>query len=112
MTERVHGTPEIGAWFERDVSWLRADLGAALDFGLDANVEQAIRVLQTRGTILAMNDGAGANELELLFGHAAGAFTDLSAETATSILADLQAELAKVLPGATLTLGTGFLVKV
>lgn len=112
MTVKVNGSPKAGVWFERDISVLNVNIVEELDFGVDANVETTIRVITTRGTILAMNEGATTSDLVIVLGHAAGAFTDLSAETPTSVLAELQAELVKVFPGAVITLGDGFLAKV
>lgn len=105
MTERVNGSPKQGAWFERDVSWLKVTLAAAADYGINGNVEHSIEVLETRGTVLAFNEGASSTELSVLLGHAGGAFEEL--DGSSPVLAELAAGADIV----SVEVGSGFLIK-
>lgn len=81
MTDKVNGAPVEGAWFERDVTWIKIT-PASVDFGtVDGDVEKALRQLTTRGTVLAAY--ANGADVDVCLGHAAGAFANAFGDAGT-----------------------------
>ena len=106
MVAKVNGTPKEGFWAEKDVSYLRVVSTAtpfAIPFTVDGFAEKVVRVLQTRGTVIAISRETNATA-HFIFGHAGGAFT-------SAVLTQLKADLDALGAGTfTLTLGTKFTV--
>jgi hypothetical protein len=106
MVAKVNGNPEQGVWFERDVSFVEITSTASdfevADFDVNGIVDQVVRVMQTRGTVLGISR-EDDNVLHLVYGHAGGEFT-------VAILDELKAELDAIADTGTfsLVLGTGW----
>lgn len=70
MTAKINGGPKMGVWGEQEVTFLKATFSAAADgasayslFGVpDGLLDQLVRYIETKATILAISDYNGSTE--------------------------------------------------
>ena len=118
MTTKVNGYPVEGAWFERQVTYIKLEASGANVYdpadpamtGVDGFAEKIMRVLQTRGTVIAYNTD-GATTGHYILGYAAGLFDSSDSQgVAAQIKTELDAIDTATPVTFTVTVGSGFQV--
>lgn len=110
MVERVHGGPEAGVWFSKDVRFLSVtvtgmtaatDLGAD-PAGVDSSLEKVLEAIATRGTVIGL--AVEAETVIHVMVDYAQAYDDADVVTEVEALIDADAALS----GAAILVSTNF----